>query len=147
MVDDEWPQMRDGHDSDSARSGLDGVYAAFRSVEPRTTTETAFYDDATRQLNDALDARRNRIHTAQGGLPLDISILIMFSSLVIVAYAVLVGSPSFGFHVLGPIAIASVIAISLVVLGDLTYPFSGDFAISPESFQTGALEQFFPDAG
>ena len=35
---------------------------------------------------------------------------------VVVAYAVLVGSPNFWFHVLGPAAIAVVVAISLVVL-------------------------------
>jgi hypothetical protein len=45
--------------------------------------------------------------------------------------------------VLGPAAIAMVVAISLVVLVDLTYPFSGDVAITPDDFKTGALQQFF----
>jgi hypothetical protein len=56
---------------------------------------------------------------------------------------VLVGSPNFWFHVLGPVAIAVVVAVSLVVLIDLTYPFSGDVALTPEDFKAGALEQFF----
>ena len=55
----------------------------------------------------------------------------------------LVGSPNFWFHLLGPAAIVAVIAVSLVVLVDLSYPFSGDFAISPGDFQTGALAQYF----
>ncbi len=37
-------------------------------------------------------------------------------------YAVLVGSPDFWFHVLGPAAIAIVVAFSLLVLLDLSYP-------------------------
>ena len=143
VVTTEWPRMRDGHDSDVARGGLDGIYAAFRTVEPRSAAQIAFYDDAVRQLNNSLDARRNRIQTATGGLPGDIAVLILFSSLVIVAYAVLVGSPNFWFHVLGPAAVAAVIAVSLVVLVDLTFPFSGDFAISPGDFKTGVLNQFF----
>ena len=143
VVSDEWPRMRDGDDSDAARGELDGIFAAFRTVEPRTAAQNAFYDDAVRQLNNALDARRNRIQKATGGLPRDIAILLLFSSLVIVAYAVLVGSPNFWFHLLGPVAIAAVIAVSLVVLIDLSYPFSGDFAISPDDFQTGPLAQFF----
>ena len=61
----------------------------------------------------------------------------------VVAYAILVGSPSFWFHLLGLAAIAAVLAFSLLVLVDLSYPFSGDFAIDPESFQRGVLEQFF----
>jgi hypothetical protein len=67
----------------------------------------------------------------------------LFSSFVIVGYAVLIGSTNFWFHVLGPAAIGVVIAFSLVVLLDLSYPFSGDFTIGPEPFDTGVLAQFF----
>jgi hypothetical protein len=70
-------------------------------------------------------------------------ILILFSSFVIIAYAVLVGSPNYWFHLLGPAAIAMVIVISLVVLADLSYPFSGEVALSSDPFKTGALQQFF----
>jgi hypothetical protein len=135
--------MHKGNDSSLARGSLSNIFAAFRTVKPTSHVETAFYDDAVRQLNDALDARRNRLETAGGGLPRDIAALILFSSFVIIAYAVLVGSPNFWFHVLGPLAIALVVAISLVVLVDLTYPFSGDVAITPDDFKTGALQQFF----
>jgi hypothetical protein len=96
-----------------------------------------------RQLNAALAARRDRIQTADGGLPRDIALLIVFSTFVTVGYAVFVGSPQFGFHVLGPAAIAAVVAVSLVVLLDLSYPFSGDVSIAPDDFQSGALAQFF----
>ena len=47
-------------------------------------------------------------------------------------------------HALGPAAVAAVVAVSLVVLVDLSYPFSGDVAIAPDDFKTGALGQFFP---
>jgi hypothetical protein len=143
VVDDEWPRMHDGTDSDNARESLNGIFAAFRTVKPDSVMSTGFYDDSVRQLNAALDARRDRIETATGGLPRDIAVLIIFSTVVIVAYAVLVGSPNFWFHVLGPVAIAVVVAVSLVVLIDLTYPFSGDVALTPEDFKAGALEQFF----
>jgi hypothetical protein len=32
---------------------------------------------------------------------------------------------------------------SLIVLVDLTYPFSGDVSLKPSDFQNGALAQFF----
>lgn len=143
VVDEEFPQMREGTDSDVARGTLDDVFAAFRTVEPTTPEQTAFYDDAVRQLNETLDARRNRIESAVGGLPWDIAALILFSSFVVVAYSLVVGSPSYWFHLLGPAAIASVVAVALVVLVDLSYPFSGDFAIPPDDFQTGVLKAFF----
>jgi hypothetical protein len=144
VVNDEWPRMHDGTDSDLARESLNGIFAAFRTLPPRLDdVDRGFYDDSVRQLNNALDARRDRIETATGGLPRDIAILIIFSSIVIVAYAVLVGSPNFWFHVLGPVAIGVVVAVSLVVLLDLTYPFSGDVALQPDDFKAGVLNQFF----
>jgi hypothetical protein len=144
VVNKEWAQMHDGNDSALAVSGLEGIFAAFRTVKPRSRTAISFYDDAVSQLNAALAARRDRLQNADGGLPRDIALLILFGSFVTVGYAVLVGSPHFGFHVLGPAAIAMVVAVSLVVLLDLSYPFSGDVSIAPEDFKTGALAQFFP---
>ena len=143
VVDEEWELMREGRDSLRASRALDGVFAALQAVEPKTPAATGFYDDSVRQLNDALDARRDRLEAARGGLPFELAALIIFSSIVIVGYAVLVGSPNFWFHVLGPAAIAVVVVFSLLVLADLSYPFSGDVAIDPEPFDTGALARFF----
>jgi hypothetical protein len=109
---------------------------------PPSVHRSSSHEPPVRQLNDALDARRNRIETARGGLPGDITALILFTSFVVVAYAVLVGSPNYWFHLLGPAAIGAVVAVSLVVLVDMSYPFSGDFAIPPDDFTTGALEPF-----
>src|SRR6476620_2134120 len=61
VVDDEWPRMHDGHDSDLARRSLSGIFAAFRTVRPDSEMSTEFYDDSVRQLNNALDARRDRL--------------------------------------------------------------------------------------
>jgi hypothetical protein len=46
--------------------------------------------------------------------------------------------------VLGPAAIATVVAVALVVLVDLSYLFSGGVTISSDPFQSGSLAQFFP---
>jgi hypothetical protein len=36
-----------------------------------------------------------------------------------------------------------IVTVSLVVLVDLTYPFSGDVALAPDDFKAGALGEFF----
>jgi hypothetical protein len=55
----------------------------------------------------------------------------------------LVGSRSFWFHTIGACSISVIIVLSLVVLVDLSYPFSGDLVVSPSPFKTGELEQVF----
>ncbi len=119
------------------------MYRALQAVNPRSPREVAFYDDSVRQLNTALVARRNRLDSASGGLPSIIAALILIGSVVIVGYAVLVGSRSFWFHAIGAGAIALVIGLALVVLVDLNYPFSGDLSVGSAPFKEGALAQFF----
>jgi hypothetical protein len=145
VVDDSWPLMRDGKTSDLAAAGLTQIFTALRTVKPTSPQETAFYDDAVTQLNTTLAARQERLRSVAGGIPGIIVILLLFSTFVIVAYAVLVGSPNFWFHALGPAAISVVVAVSLVVLVDLSYPFSGNVTISPDGFKTGELAQFFSE--
>jgi Protein of unknown function (DUF4239) len=69
VVDEEWGQMREGRDSLQASRALDGVFAALQAVEPTTPAATGFYDDSVRQLNDALDARRDRLEASAAGFP------------------------------------------------------------------------------
>jgi Protein of unknown function (DUF4239) len=143
VVNEEWPEMRKGRESPLALTELANIFQSFQTVKTSTHEQTAFYDDAVSQLNNALVARRDRLKSVGGGLPRDIVILLLFSAFVIIGYAVLVGSPNYWFHAIGPAAIAMVVAVSLVVLFDLSYPFSGDVAIAPSDFKAGTLEQYF----
>ena len=143
VVEDEWPQMHEGNDSARASAAVDGIYRAIQGVDPHGPRAVAFYDDSVQQLSTALVARRNRLDDAAGGLPWVIGVLLLVGSLVIIGYTVLVGSRSFWFHAIGAGAIALVLGLSLVVLLDLTYPFSGDLSVGSKPFQSGALAQFF----
>ncbi len=146
VVDEEWPRMREGNDSAQAWADVNAIFAVLQRVEPKSPSAVAFYDDSVRQLNVALDARRNRLDDAGGGLPWVIGALLFVGSLVIVGYAILIGSRSFWFHAIGAGAIALIIGMSLVVLVALIYPFSGDLAIDPGPFQNGSLAEFFGPA-
>jgi hypothetical protein len=77
VVDDEWARMRDGSDSPRATSALDAVFDALQTVEPRSPGATGFFDDSVRQLNDALDARRDRLDAADGGIPFEMAALVV----------------------------------------------------------------------
>ena len=143
VVNNEWPALRLGHESTQATMDVDGIYAAFQQLRPTTPQSTAFYNDSVRQLNEALIARRGRLSAADGGLPALILALIAVGSLIILGYVLLVGSRSFWFHAIGVCSISIIIVLSLVVLVDLSYPFSGDLVVSPSPFKTGELEQIF----
>ena len=120
------------------------MYGALQATAPRSRREAAFYDASVRELSDVLMARRDRLDAVRGGLPALLVAFMVFGSWVIVAYAAMVGSRSFGYHAMGAIVVAVLVGFSLVVLLDLSFPFSGDFSIEPDAFKEGALAQFFP---
>ena len=120
------------------------LYRALQSVRPTTPAAVAFYDDAVRQLNDALAARRSRVSDVSGGLSSLIAALLALGSFVILGYAVFVGSRSAGFHAIGAASIAAVLGFSLVVLIVYNFPYSGDLAVDPGPFREGVLSQYFP---
>jgi hypothetical protein len=147
VVNDEWPRLRDGRDSTRAWSDVNSIYTALEFAKPSSPQAIAFYDDAVKQLNTALIARRERLSAASGGLPSLVLSLIFVGTLVMFGYVLLVGSRNFWFHTIGACAVALVIALSLVVLVNLSYPFSGSLDVTPTPFQTGVLAQFFPATG
>jgi hypothetical protein len=102
VVQDEWPRLRAaGQESPRAAAALDSLYQTLQGIEPRTYRARAFYDDSVRQLNIALDARRNRLADGRGGLPAEVAALIIVGAVAILSYATLVGSRSFWFHAIG----------------------------------------------
>jgi hypothetical protein len=147
VVTDEWPRMHQGKDSARAAAAVAGMYRAIQGVDPKSARATAFYDDAVQQLSSVLAGRRDRLDNARGGLPWVIGVLLLVGSIIIVGYTVLVGSRSFWFHAIGSGAVAIVLGLSLVVLLDLTYPFSGDLSVGTAPFRNGVLAQFFAPSG
>ena len=143
VVDDEWPRLRDGHDSAQAWSDVNLVYAALQAARPTSPQATAFYNDSVKQLNSALIARRGRLESAAGGLPvpgLDAhpARRVHHPRLRAARRVTQLLVPR-GRRLLD----RTRVALSLVVLVDLSYPFSGSLDVSSSPFQTGALAQFF----
>ncbi len=144
VVTDEWPKLREGHESPQASDDVDLIYKALEAAKPTTPQATAFYNDSVKQLNEALIARRERLSTASGGIPSLVLALILVGAFVILGYVMLVGSRSFWFHTIGACSISLVVVLSLVVLVDLSYPFSGSLVVSSDPFRAGVLSHFFP---
>ena len=143
VVNDEWPQLRNGGSSARAAAAVDNLYRALQQVKPTTAAASAFYQDAVGRLNDVLSARRNRLADAAGGLSAPIVGLILIGSVVILGYAVLVGSRSALFHAVGAGAIALVVGFSLVVLIAYNYPYAGSLAIGTAPYRSGILAHYF----
>src|SRR3954454_15115211 len=137
VVEDEWPQLRSGHSSPRASTAMDDLYLALQRVQPATAAASVFYQDAVGRLDDILSARRARLADADGGLSAPTVGLVIVGSVVILGYAILVGSRSAAFHMVGATMIALVLSFSVVILLAYDLPYSGSLAIDPAPFQSG----------
>ena len=52
VVNDEWPKMKHGQESEQGWRNLAAIYAALRSQKPKTIVQTTFYTEAVARVND-----------------------------------------------------------------------------------------------
>jgi Protein of unknown function (DUF4239) len=141
VVDDEWPSLAHGRDSDRAWEALHGLWAAYLAIEPRTSRESAVYAAAFDQLDALSDARRERLLASRSPLPLELWETLIAGAAITVGFTYFFGSKNERAHALMTAALAAMIGLGLWVTFVMDLPYSGDLAVSPAAFQK-ALEIF-----
>jgi hypothetical protein len=131
----EWPAMRQGAESTAAH---DQAYVIARIVNgwrPSNPTDLSLQDRGIERVGQFLDARRNRILDNRQGIPMVLWATMLFIGAITVVF-------SFYFRVDRPkaqylmvIAETAVITIMFTLIAELDYPFRGDIAVDPYSFE------------
>jgi hypothetical protein len=140
VVGPEWKAMGDGDDTAEGWEGLDAIYAAVRSHQPRTETDSAFYGETVSAVNELVAARRARLHGAEASLPTTFMILLIGGAILTIAYTIVFGVPSGRVHALMGVSLAALLGFCLLVAFLLDHPFSGEVTVSDEPYHQGALE-------
>ena len=130
----EFPLMRSGGESLVAHNEAYDIEATITRIAPKNVAEVTAQQSALSITERFLDARRQRIHDNQQGIPLVLWSALLFIAAVTVLF-------SFYFRVEHPfaqytmvIAVTAVIAVTCALIAELDYPFRGDVAISAEAF-------------
>ena len=135
VIHDEWPKMRTGGHSEAAHNSAYKIQSIIASFRPKNSREVMLQSHALDGANVFLDARRERLHANDEGIP-----VFLWTSLLFVACVTIVFS--YYFRVDHPfeqyvmvIALTSVIVIIMLFAAELDFPFRGDLGISPASWQ------------
>ena len=65
----EWPRMEDGTEGDTINPWAVALFRSLQAAEPRAASEQSAYDKWLDQTSDREEARRDRIHGADGDHP------------------------------------------------------------------------------
>jgi CDP-diglyceride synthetase len=135
VIYDEWPKMRSGGHSDAAHNAAYAVQSVVAAFKPKTSVQVMLQSHALDSTNIFLDARRMRLHENDNGIPTLLWETLLFVSCVtiIFSYYFRVDKPFEQYFMI--VALTSVIAVMMLLIADLDYPFRGQTGISPAPWQ------------
>jgi hypothetical protein len=86
VVYEEWPQMEDGRGGDTINPWSVALFRSLRLANPTSASEESAYDKWLDQTSDREEARRDRLHGAEGIIPSSIWLVLFLIAGVVFAY-------------------------------------------------------------
>jgi hypothetical protein len=120
----EWQAMGDGRLGDNVNPWGVAMFKTIRQVDPRTATEQSAYDRWMDQTLDREQARIDRVHGAEGIIPLPLWLVLFMISGVIFVYMLFFADPAEGSVTQGVLmgSVTVVIALLLMILAFFNHP-------------------------
>ncbi|MGH2635728.1 MAG: hypothetical protein ACRDHU_06255 [Actinomycetota bacterium] len=138
IVAQEWPTMESGEDLTSINPWILALFESLQTVEPVSNSEQSAFDEWL-GLREALDeARRDRLHSAEGIVPPPIWLVLFFSAGILLVFMLFFADSGERAIVQGFLmgAVTAVVVATLLTLSVLNQPYSRDFGgIRPIAMQ------------
>jgi hypothetical protein len=125
IVHGEWKRMENGSQRDTVNPWGVALFRTLQGVEPKSAAEQSAFDKWLEQTSAREEARLDRIHGAEGVIPVPLWIVLFFISGVIFVYMLFFADSGERAITQGLLmgAVTSVIVVMLLLLGTLDNPF------------------------
>lgn len=134
VIDQEWRQQQDGITPTRGWEPLRIVHSAIVTMQPMSRGEAVIQAELLKTLNMLYSARSSRITAAQGHIPEVIWWIIFLGGALTVSYTYLFGFRDFSMHLITTSAVSTALALVVVLIVALDWPFRGKVSVSPEAF-------------
>ena len=138
VVDLEWPAMESGAEFVSINPWILALFETLQTVEPQSNSEQSAFDEWL-GLRETLDeARRDRLHSAEGIVPPPIWIVLFLLAGILLVFMLFFADSGERAVVQGFLmgSVTVVVVATLLTLGVLNRPYSPDFGgIRPVAMQ------------
>lgn len=136
VVDGEWRGLsRERRPSANAQNLLNQLRSTAEAIEPVTDRQVAGHDQVLARISDAADARRARIGAAGVGMPYPLWPILILGGIISISFLYLFGLQRTFPNGLMMFTVGGMVALLLVVIYQLEYPFSRGLSIGPQAFQ------------
>ncbi len=134
VINDEWPTQRRGVTPDQGWKPLRDIATAVAAVQPHTSGEAVIEAQLLRTWNDLYVARSSRLSAVQGHIPGVVWSIVFLGAAITIAYTYLFGFERFSMHLAMTAVVAATLALVIVMIIALDWPFRGELSVSPEPF-------------
>jgi hypothetical protein len=138
VVHREWPDMEDGRGGDTINPWAVSLFRSLKSADPKSAAEQAAYAKWLDQTSDREEARRDRLHGAEGIIPAPIWIVLVLIALVVFAYMLFFADSGEGAVAQAMLmgSATTVIVLTLAAINTLDSPYrSGPGQIRPVAME------------
>jgi hypothetical protein len=134
VINDEWPIQRRGVTPDQGWKPLREIAIAVAAIHPHTPGEAVIEAQLLRTWNDLYVARSSRLSAVQGHVPDIVWSIVFLGAAITITYTYLFGFESFRMHMAMTAIVAATLALVIVMIIALDWPFRGEISVSPEPF-------------
>jgi hypothetical protein len=148
VVEKEWPLMARGFISVDARKAGLRLLRSLNGFEPSTEAEKAVFPIMLQEMQATWDHRRERVATAQSGLPAVEWVTLLIGAVVTVLFAGLFHVENIRLQALITAMAALVTGLNLYLVSLFAYPYAGDLVVSSQPFRLdiGVFEGLYDEA-
>lgn len=134
VIQREWPQQRNGEMPSEGWKPLHKLHSAIATMRPADLGESVIEAELLKTLNELYRARASRLSAVAGHIPDVVWWIILFGGAITTGYTYLFGFHSFSMHLVMTASVAASLALVVVLIMALDWPFRGEVSISPEAF-------------
>jgi hypothetical protein len=134
VKDNEWPLMAKHESSPEATQLVYQMRADVFAVNPATDQQKVLYDHAVSHLENLASERRARLNLIDEEVPPLLWVALIAGAVLTVGFTFLFGLSNTFSHALMVLTLTGLVVISLIVIREMDFPFTGVTAVKPTAF-------------
>lgn len=141
VIEEEWPLMGEGQDSQKAWDTVDELRRTLDGFEPSTPSEETLHTRQETLVDEVMNDRRLRLLQSREGLPPVLWTVLLSGTVLLVGYTYFFGLKDFRAHMMMVGILTALIVTILFTIKSLEYPYSGEMRVEPSAFEL-VLDRF-----
>ena len=131
----EWPAQQAGDVDTHAWKAVETLHTTITGIDAKTLGQSVVEAEMLRTLNELYNARRSRLSAATDGIPETIWWILCLGGMITVAFTFFFGMPSMAMHYAMTGVLAASMALVIVLIVTLDWPFRGTVSVTAEPFK------------